>query len=113
MGGYMQDYLGKNMAVSMGYWLFGTNSFNNSNFRPGCFLSESEKDRVHGRGGRPSILKDTAIPTVFHHFGPPKKKRRAFENIDETPENLEVHVIFDEIVTLFLKLIQSGTTNCH
>ena len=85
----------------------------NSNFRPGCFLSESEKDRVHGRGGRPSILKYTAIPTVFHHFGPPKKKRRAFENIDETPENLEVHVIFIEIVTLFLKLNQSGTTNCH
>ena len=101
------------MAVSKGFWLFWTNSFTNSNFRPGCFLSESEKDRVHGRGGRPSILKDTAIPTVFHHFGPPKKKRRAFENIDETPENLEVHVIFDEIVTLFLKLIQSGTTNCH
>ena len=53
-----------------------------------------------------SILKDTAVPTVFNHFGPPKKKRRAFENVDEIPENLEVHVIFDEIVTLFLELNQ-------
>ena len=90
-----------------------TNSFTKSNFRPGCFISESEKVQIHGRGGRPSILKDTAIPTVFNHFGPPKKKRRAFENIDEKPENLEVQVIFNEIVTLFLKLNQSGTANCH
>ena len=62
-----------------------------------------------------SILKDTAVPTVFNHFGPPKKKRRAFKNIDEKPENLEVQVIFNEIVTLylFLKLNQSGTANCH
>ena len=102
------------MAVSMGYWLFGTNSFNNSNFRPGCFISESEKVRVQGRSGRLSILKDTAVPTVFNHFGPPKKKRRAFENIDETPENLKVHVISIKIVTLFRKLkYQSGTTNWH
>ena len=94
--------------------MFGTNSFTNSNFRPGCFISESEKVRVQGRSGRLSILKDTAVPTVFNHFGPPKKKRRAFENIDETPENLKVHVISNEIVTLFRKLkYQSGTTNCY